>query len=898
MSIAYLRYACPLLATATVIASCGGPSATPPSPSDTPPSPSATPPSPLDHSLVSEFLISGDETVRVFAPTLQYEANPRHFDEITVSLSTAQKPGPVTSITRHLSAPLALAPDGRTFRRPVLIEVQSPALLDLPTAPSALLRESADANWVVIPSDNYDPASGTFRVSVSHFSDFDIGDVPFAISSVQIASEVAQGEETTFNAAPIFEGVHSATFDGQTATVHSDGTIIAPGTSAGIRHLTITAHDYDVWDQDVFVPPAQDDDQEEWATVAQQFAPTLLFSRHHTPSGDGGGCTTETLATDDRADVTFRPSDLGDILRESISLGWKLGPSSVTDTLNGSVAVGFLSSHSRTESIIKMEGSEDLLSLGPSQTANTVYWTKSKMWGNRTLVTYWAFYPWDPKSPDLENGRHSFDRESISLVFECVDGPASCAPSEVVFAGHVPGQKMYRIDENDPATVTAGWLGESLVVPWDKVERGMSPNSASVYVAYGSHANYPSKGIYFVDPNLAGLVSFDLLESEVLNPGSEIPPVMSIAGGSEAACGDDETLSPDTYTLKNIDFADLDSGDPAPKALVYSGFWVDSPLWFNGRFPPFLERHANPSEWVATSESLAEQHCPDGDCVLCPTMDPYQGCLGGSRVDCSNGHGELFPCEGGTCTDGECSSSPVPACVEGAPCSSTVDGMVCVPGGEFTMGSSSGLGNELPVHTPCLSPFLIMTTEVTQGEYGACVDAGACTPPETAEYCNWGEEGREDHPVNCVTHNQSDSYCTWAGLRLPSEAEWEKAARGTDERRYPWGDEPPNCSLAVYECANVGTDVVGSRPAGASPYGVWDMAGNVGEWVNDFYQDSYDPGEDVDPVGPSSGSEKVARGGSWGTDEVGMRTTTRGHAAPSAEGDNSGTGVRCASDGV
>lgn len=143
-------------------------------------------------------------------------------------------------------------------------------------------------------------------------------------------------------------------------------------------------------------------------------------------------------------------------------------------------------------------------------------------------------------------------------------------------------------------------------------------------------------------------------------------------------------------------------------------------------------------------------------------------------------------------------------------------------------GDERGRTIELPT-------FLIDRTEVTVGQYSACVEAGACSAPNTRNDCNFGASGRRDHPVNCVDWEQARAYCAWAGKRLPTEAEWEKAARGVDGRRYPWGDEGPTPTRANLSGAHDGfsaTSPVGRFLAGASPFGALDMLGNVSEWLD------------------------------------------------------------------
>ncbi|MEM9461456.1 MAG: formylglycine-generating enzyme family protein [Myxococcota bacterium] len=231
------------------------------------------------------------------------------------------------------------------------------------------------------------------------------------------------------------------------------------------------------------------------------------------------------------------------------------------------------------------------------------------------------------------------------------------------------------------------------------------------------------------------------------------------------------------------------------------------------------------------------------------------------------------------------------------------EGMVLVPGGLFEMGSTV-YSDEQPTRQVYVDGFWIDRTEVTVSDYEECEAVGVCSMPGMGGGCNWMVAGREDHPINCVTWYDADAYCSWAGgatKRLPTEAEWEKAARGTDARVYPWGDEPePSCSdVVMYEgaagglgCGMDSTMEVGSNPMGASPYGAHDMAGNVWEWVADWYTSSYDPLELDNPTGPATGTERVLRGGSWNFDNPNyFRAAHRSNYFPGVS--VSGLGFRC-----
>jgi formylglycine-generating enzyme required for sulfatase activity len=209
--------------------------------------------------------------------------------------------------------------------------------------------------------------------------------------------------------------------------------------------------------------------------------------------------------------------------------------------------------------------------------------------------------------------------------------------------------------------------------------------------------------------------------------------------------------------------------------------------------------------------------------------------------------------------------------------------MVLIPAGEFWMGcapnDSKCYGDEKPYHKVYLDAYYIDKHEVTVAEYKKCVESGACTQPGTGDKCNWGVSGRDNHPINCINWTQANAYCEWAGKRLPTEAEWEKAARGTDGLIYPWGnewDEEKGCFNRSSTC------VVGSYPSGASPYGVLDMAGNVWEWVSDWYDANYYSSSRFrNPQGPSSGEKRLLRGGAWWNgNPVNLRASFRNRCSP------------------
>ncbi len=216
--------------------------------------------------------------------------------------------------------------------------------------------------------------------------------------------------------------------------------------------------------------------------------------------------------------------------------------------------------------------------------------------------------------------------------------------------------------------------------------------------------------------------------------------------------------------------------------------------------------------------------------------------------------------------------------------------LVAVPAGTFVMGSrdSEGDTDEHPQHDVYIDAFRIGKTEVTNAQYQKCVDAGVCKPNE-----DYGSVfNGPNQPVVGVSWDDAQAFCKWAGLRLPTEAQWEKAARGIGGREYPWGNEEPNCKKAQYGNCSGKTLAVGSKPAGASPYGALDMAGNAWEWVADWYNGGYYEHSPVrNPTGPTIGKDRVLRGGSWANYPI-FRSAGRFKSLPDFKADY--IGFRCA----
>jgi len=285
----------------------------------------------------------------------------------------------------------------------------------------------------------------------------------------------------------------------------------------------------------------------------------------------------------------------------------------------------------------------------------------------------------------------------------------------------------------------------------------------------------------------------------------------------------------------------------------------------------------------------------------------------GNTVDCNDGNSAINPGATEICDDGldnDCDGD-----IDGADPDCAPPGMALIPAGCFDMGDhfNEGESEELPVHNVCItSDFYMDVHEVTNAEYAACVSGGGCTAPgNSSSYSRgsyYGNPTYDNFPVIYVDWNQATAYCTWAGKRLPTEAEWEYAARGgLSGKRFPWGDTI-SCANANYRAvpSYYSYDTNGSdgycigdtsqvESYAANGYGLYDMAGNVWEWVNDWYRDNYYSSSPTnDPPGLASGTYRVARGGSWEYDTCFLRVAFRLYSTPTTRYYD--IGFRCAGD--
>ena len=286
------------------------------------------------------------------------------------------------------------------------------------------------------------------------------------------------------------------------------------------------------------------------------------------------------------------------------------------------------------------------------------------------------------------------------------------------------------------------------------------------------------------------------------------------------------------------------------------------------------------SEWPCTCKDTDGDGYGNPICDMCTYPE----------LDCNNTDADVYPgapelCDG---VDNQCPGDAGYGEVdEGC--------MAGIPAGCFDMGDAFGEGyiHELPVHNVCISAFEMDVHEATNAEYAECVAGGGCTAPYSSGSFTrptyYGDPAYDGFPVIWVDWYQAETYCTWAGKRLPTEAEWEYAARGgLAGRRYPWGDTISGTDANYvwsgdpWDNDTSPVEYYDPRPTSPNGYGLYDMAGNVWEWVNDWYSSTYyqycvDNGVSNDPPGPPSGTERIARGGSWGSayTEKALRVSAR-----------------------
>jgi len=289
------------------------------------------------------------------------------------------------------------------------------------------------------------------------------------------------------------------------------------------------------------------------------------------------------------------------------------------------------------------------------------------------------------------------------------------------------------------------------------------------------------------------------------------------------------------------------------------------------------------TEWDGT-QCMGKKVVTKVDCPGGTTWDGAK-CTGIASTECAGGmHFEAGRgCVGNVVPAAVQPDTPRPSPVPAPQGEVAAGSMVSIPAGSFMMGSNDGEADEKPVHRVSVAGFAMDVTEVTTAAYSACVQAGRCSAAGTDAYCNYGHSDKNNHPINCVDWDQATAYCASVGKRLPTEEEWEYAARGTDGRKYSWGNEEPGTRACWNQRSARSTCSVGSYASGV--FGLKDMAGNVYEWTASGYSSDYRNNR--------GNSARVHRGGGWYAQVASfLRSSSRDWNAPSDR--ISYLGFRCA----
>lgn len=310
-----------------------------------------------------------------------------------------------------------------------------------------------------------------------------------------------------------------------------------------------------------------------------------------------------------------------------------------------------------------------------------------------------------------------------------------------------------------------------------------------------------------------------------------------------------------------------------------------------------IDTCVNPGTAAASCEQTIIACFSAGDCN---DGNPYtlDSCVNAGAANASCSHTPIACLTNADCNDGN--SGTIDTCENPGTTTSVCtykadDGWITIPGGAFPRGCTAAepscMTDAQPQRQIYLNEYRIMKNSVTNAQYQQCVAAGACSAPlSSSSYSRpsyYGNPAYANYPVIYVSWSNAEAYCNFSGGRLPTEAEWEKAARGTTARTYPWGESAPACTLAnafIGAALCVGdTSPAGSLTAGASPYGAMDMAGNTLEWTRDWYDGAYYAASpDSNPTGPASGTYKVIRGGSWHHNTLYLRATYRSVKFPNS----------------
>lgn len=597
------------------------------------PAPGPFPPPPEGYLSVLQETLPGGVRVQLSAPEDAYEEAPEVYDGLFANAVEDETllQGLGEDVIGPLGLMIELGPDGRQFTPPIYFQVSWPTPFE--TSPDlgelGLFTYSTERElWMPVPVDTIDMDARTAEARLEHFSVYslefsgadNLESVELIEPAVALESIHLRVREKNNTLGPVPYDIENHCDTGQSCGISSfnypDFIIDFP--QAGIHRICLT-DDFDRcrWSQDVYVAPSPSQlDFDDWHDLAQTYRPTLLFSKYHrSPSDTGTRCHSSHEAVDDRSQHRFRPLPLDDLFSPNVRMGFKTGWT--TNQMTGPQAAAYMATHARIDTTLNKQSSDDpetgLLSLANKDDSFSVYWNiaddlililESGELAQRTFITYWMLYAWDPKPPGFTAGlgAHSMDRESLTVELSCGVGSNNCTPEAVWFNGHLKNQWMYLLDPAGSGTIAARWNGDGLRVPWSLVEKaGGNSTSPVAYVAYGSHALYPAPAIYYID--VSG-------ENEV----GTIPR----GGGEEPACGNADRWGPTEdhdYSLLRLDMSHIHSFTTPNGAFLFSGAWVDG--FKNGTFPPFIDRFHSPNSWAndLLARNKGSSWCPNGECL-------------------------------------------------------------------------------------------------------------------------------------------------------------------------------------------------------------------------------------------------------------------------------------------
>jgi hypothetical protein len=605
--------------------------------------------------------------VTLSVPDEVWQSAPEDYSGLTVDFVTdgPEVNGVDELALNPLGGILDLGPDGRHFEGPLQLEVTWPEGT-LPDEDAERLSvytlDESRGRWERVTVANRDLTKRRITAQVDHFSYFVAASAPEKVRAVHMPDPAVEGGsvqlELEFASATGSQDLRcelgGATQPCDTLTLSTpEAGIVKLGIDINPPGLAFSMETY--W-RDIYVAPAGVN-YDQWRVTAETFAPKLYYSKLHNTRCDGNADPDPRTPS-----VLYLPLTLADIFDDAAHIQENGGieisglVSGVHYPSGGVTILDALASYGQKGEIINAQGSQSLRHLTADYVQGRTGWQGPAVYWHvdfpddgvipgRVYLTYWTFYPWDPKSPELQGGAHPLDREALVVELFC-SSPTSCQPTSALYGMHVEEQTMYLLDAAGDRIV-AKWKGDMLHVPWTLVTK--DDRRPVAYVAYGSHALYPRAGIYYVDPHII---------SDEENVG-EIPA--SSFGGREPACGDGRVLSFDpgngeqAYSLRPLDMGSIstESAD-AERAFLFSGFWVDGVLHKNARFPPFLERFHSIESWRARVNWENQSRCPAGSCLACLEL-PF-----GLNPDPNTGHcdGDIsFTCDSGSYSTENCAAS-------------------------------------------------------------------------------------------------------------------------------------------------------------------------------------------------------------------------------------------------